>query len=189
MRVIRGVANLLALAVTGGLGVTFIIAGLGGLSFASITPYFDRAPGTIFLILVGVALVLVALRFVVATADERVRAGTFARDAEGGRVALTGFAVREFISGILQDEIGLERFHVSLHHRGGGVAITVRVTLSPTQRVTSISERIQTVLARQVPERTGIDVTDVSILVRGIRPLGRSRISREEIIHAPDLDR
>ena len=41
---------------------------------------------------------------------------------------------------------------------------TVRVTLAPTQRVTSISERIQSVLARQVPERTGIEVSDVSIL-------------------------
>jgi uncharacterized alkaline shock family protein YloU len=189
MRVIRGVANVIALVVSGGLGVTFVIAGAGGISFASITPYLDRVPGAIFLILVGAVLILVALRFVIAAADERVRAGVFARDAEGGRVALTGFAVREFISGILQDEIGLERFHVALQHRRGGVAITVRVTLSPSQRVTAISERIQSVLARQVPERTGIDVSDVSILVRGIRPLGRSRIAREEIIHAPDIDR
>jgi len=189
MRVIRGIANVVALVVTGGLGVTFIVAGLGGLSFASITPYLDRTPGTIFLILVGVVMILVALRFVVASADERVRAGIFSRDADGGRVALTSYAVREFISGILRDEIGLDRFHVGLQHRRGGVAITVRVTLSPTQRVTSISERIQSVLARQVPERTGIDVSDVSILVRGIRPLGRSRVPREEIIHAPDLDR
>jgi uncharacterized alkaline shock family protein YloU len=189
MRVFRGVANLVALAVTGGLGVTLIIAGAGGISLGSVTPYLDQVPGTIFTILVGVVLVLIALRFVIAAADERVRAGVFARDAEGGRVALTSYAVREFISGILRDEMGLDRFHVGLQHRRGGVAITVRVTLSPSQRVTSISERIQSVLARQVPERTGIDVSDVAILVRGIRSTGRNRGPREEIIHAPDIDR
>jgi len=192
MRVFRGVANFIALVVTGGLGVTFIVAGIGRsqtLSFASVAPYFDRSPGTAFLIVVGAILILIAVRFLIAGADERVRAGVFSREADKGRVALTGFAVKEFISGILRDEIGLDRFHIALQHRGGGVAITVRVTLSPEQRVTAVSERIQSVLARQVPERTGVEVTDVSILVRGIRPLGRHRVAREEIIHAPDLER
>jgi len=192
MRVFRGVANVVALIVTGGLGVTFIVAGVGAsglLSFASVTPYLDRVPGTIFLIVVGAVLVLIAVRFLIAAGDERVRAGIFAREADGGRVALTGFAVREFISGILRDEIGLDRFHVGLEHRRGGVAITVRVTLSPDQRVTSVSERIQSVLARLVPERTGVEVSEVSILVRGIRTLGRGRTPREEIIHAPDVER
>jgi len=175
--------------VSGGLGVTLILAGAGRVSLASVTPYLDRSPGTIFEILVGVVLILIALRFVIATTDERIRWSQFARDAEGGRVALTGYAVREFISGILRNELGLDRFRVSLQHRRGGVAITVRVMLTANQRVTSLSERIQTVLARQVPERTGIDVSDVSILVHGIRPGGRSRNLREEIIHAPDYDR
>jgi len=192
MRAFRGVANLVALIVTGGLGVAFIVGGVGGarfLSFSSITPYFDRVPGTIFLIAVGAILILIAVRFLIAAADERVRAGVFARKADGGHVAVTGFAVRELVSGILRDEIGLDRFHVALQHRGGGVAITVRVTLTPDQRVTSVSERIQSVLARQVPERTGVEVSEVSILVRGIRTFGRSRAAREEIIHARDVER
>ena len=189
MRVFRGIANFVALAVTGGLGVTFIIGGAGGISFGSITPYLDQSPGTIFLILVGVALVLVALSFLVAGADERLNAGVFARDAEGGRIALTSFAVREFVSGILRDDLGLERFHVGLEHRRDGVAITVRITLSPDRRVTDVGERIQRVLASQVPERTGVAVSSVLILVRGIRALGRNRAPREEIIHARDSER
>jgi uncharacterized alkaline shock family protein YloU len=191
MRIIRGLANLVALTVCGGLGATLIVAGAGRISLRSIAPYLDRSPGSVFEIVVGVILILVALRFVIATTDERIRASMFARNADGGRVALTSYAVRELISGILREEIGLDRFRVSLRHRGAGVAITVRVALTASQRVTSISERIQSVLARQVPERTGVEVTDVSILVHSIRSSGRGRGrgSREEIIHAPDYDR
>ena len=190
MRALRRVVNGIALLVTGGLGVTFILGGVGVLSFGSISPYFDRSPGTIFLIILGAFLLLNAIRFLVDAADERIRSGSFARQTEGGRVALTAFAIRELVSGILRDELGLERFHVRLAHRGDGIGITVRVTLSPSQRVTSISERIQSVLARQVSERTGVAVNDVSILVRSIRSQGNSRTQqREEIIHAPDSER
>lgn len=189
MRAFRGVAHAVAFVVTGGLGVTFILGGAGVLSFTSISPYFDHAPGTIFMIILGAVLLLVATQFLVAGADERIRSGAFARQAEGGRVALTAFAIRELISGILHDELGLERYHVRLAHRGEGVAITVQVTLSPSQRVTSVSERIQSVLARQIPERTGVAVSDVSILVRSIRSTGNARTKREEIIHARDAER
>jgi len=189
MRAIRRVANGIALLVTGGLGVTFILGGAGVLSFGSISPYFDRSPGTVFLILLGAVMLLIAAQFLVVAADERVQSTAFARQAEGGRVALTAHAIRELVSGILRDELGLERFHVRLSHRGEGVSITVRVTLSPSQRVTSVSERIQSVLARQIPDRTGVSVSDVSILVRSIRSQGTTRKAREEIIHAPDSER
>lgn len=189
MRVFRGVANLVALLVTGGLGVTFILGGAGMLSFSSITPYLDRVPGTIFLILVGVALLFAGISFLMASAEELFRAGVFARESEGGRIALTSFAVKEYVSGVLRDEIGLDHFRVQLKRCGDGVAITVRITLSPDQRVTEVGGRIQSVLAREVPGRTGVGVSDVSILVRGIRSLGKPRPEREEIIRAPDVER
>jgi len=179
MRVLRGVANLVALAVTSGLGITLIVAGAGVLSLASVSSYLDRMPGSVFVILVGASLILISVRFLVASADERIAAGLFAREGGGGRIALTSYAVREFISGILRDEVGLDQFRVHLEHRRDGVGITVRITLLHSQRVTEIGEQIQSVLAREVPERTGVDVSEVSILVRGIRPHGRGRPVRE----------
>jgi len=168
-----------ALAITGGLGVTLIVAGAGAISFSSVTPYLDRLPGSAFVIVVGVILLFVGIFFLVASADVRVSGAVFSREGSGGRIALTSFAVREFISGILRDEIGLERFHVRLNHRDDGVGVTVRLTLSHNQRVTDVGERVQTVLAREIPDRTGVPVTDVSILVRGIRSLGRRRDAEE----------
>ncbi len=179
MRALRGVANIVALAVTGGLGGTLIVAGAGGISLSSVTPYLDRLPGSALVIVVGTVLVFVGLFFLVMSADERVGRAVFAREGSGGQIALTSFAIREFISGILRDEIGLDRFRVALDHQEDGVAVKVRLTLSHDQRVTDVGERIQTVLAREIPERTGVSVTDVSILVRGIRSLGRSRGAEE----------
>jgi len=179
MRVLRGVANVIALAITGGLGVTLIVGGAGGLSFSSLTPTLDRLPGSAFVIVVGVLLLLVAVFFLVASADARISGAVFAREGVGGRIALTSYAIREFISGILRDEVGLDRFRVILGHRNDGVVITVRLSLTHDQRVTDVGERVQTVLAREIPERTGVDVSEVSILVRGIRPLGRSQSSEE----------
>ena len=179
MRILRGIANLIAVVFAGGVGVTFIIAAAGGISFASITPYLDRIPGTIFLILVGVVLILSAIRLLVATACERGSTGVFSRESEGGEIALTSFAVREFIRGILRDEVGLDQFRVGLERREDGVAITVKITLPHDQSVTDVGQRIQTVLAREVPARTGVDVAGVSILVRGIRALGKGRPAGE----------
>jgi uncharacterized alkaline shock family protein YloU len=169
MRSVRVVAHLVALAVTGGLGVTFIIGGAGGISFSSVWEFLGDAPGTILLIVVGVLLLAVAVRFLLAIADERLAAALFSRQGDFGRIELTPYAVREFISGVLRQELGIDRFRVQLDHRGGGVAITVRTTLSPDQRVTEVGERIQRELARHVPERTGVDVHEVSVVVRSIR--------------------
>lgn len=175
MRILRGVARLVALVVTGGVGVSFIVGGSGVISFASITPYLDRFPGTIFLILVGAVLILSAVRVLIPGADEQGGVGVFSRESEGGEIALTSFAVREFIRGILRDEVGLDQFRVGLERREDGVAITVKITLSHDQSVTDVGQRIQTVLAREVPARTGVGVAGVSILVRGIRALGKNR--------------
>jgi uncharacterized alkaline shock family protein YloU len=179
MRILRGLAGLIALVVTGGVGVTLILGGAGVISFASITPYLDRVPGTIFLILIGVVLVLSAVRFLIASARERESTGVFSRESEGGEIALTSFAVREFIRGILRDELGLDQFRVGLERREDGVAITVKIALSHEQSVTEVGQRIQSVLAREVPGRTGVGVAGVSILVRGIRALGKSRPTGE----------
>ena len=169
MRTLRLVANLAALLMLGGLGVTLIVAGVGGLSLASLWVYLAKAPGTIFVILVGVAQILAAIHFLLIVIDERRNSVVFSREGELGRIELTPHAVKEFIGGVLREEIGLEQFRIRLRHHGDGVAITVRTTTCPTQRVTEIGERIQRELSAHVAERTGVEVSDVVVLVRNIR--------------------
>jgi uncharacterized alkaline shock family protein YloU len=169
MRRLRVLANAGAFLLTAGIGVTLILGGVGILSFGSLTDYFERIPGTIFLILVGALFLLVAARFVLALLEERANAVLFSQQGEWGRIELSPHAVKEFISDILRTHVGIDGFHIGLKHKGDGVGIVVHTTLSPEQRVTDIGLRIQRELVQHVTDRTGVDVQEVTVLVRNIR--------------------
>ncbi len=153
---------------TAGLGVGLILSGAGVLSLSSVWGFLDTVAGSILVILVGVALLLVAVHFLIELADERLNAALFHHEGDWGRIDLAPIAIKEFIAGILRNDIGLDRFRILLRHRVNGVGITVRTTLSPDQRVTEVGERIQRELTKYVADRTGVEVSDVSVLVRGI---------------------
>lgn len=155
--------------VSAGLGIALILAGAGVLSLESVWAFLETIPGSILVILVGVSMLLVAAHFLIALADERLNASLFHHDGDFGRIDLAPAAIREFIAGILRQDIGLEQFRISLRHSVKGVGITVRTTLAPEQRVTDVGERIQRELASQIADRTGVEVTDVTVMVRNIR--------------------
>jgi uncharacterized alkaline shock family protein YloU len=157
------------MTLTAGLGIALILAGAGVLSLSSLWTFFDTVSGSILVILVGAALVLIGVNYLIRLADERLNASVFRHEGNWGRIDLSPAAVKESIGGILKKDIGLDRFHVLLSHHASGVAITVRTTLSPDQRVTDIGEKIQRSLAEHVRDRMGVTVSDVTVLVRGIR--------------------
>ncbi len=168
MRDIRVLGNLAALSVTAGLGVFLIILG-AGVPIAGFAAFLTTTGGMVLLIVLGTVLIGVGIHFLIAIADERLNASLFVREGEWGRIEVSPFAIREFISGILRDELGIGRFRIRLSHRQGGVGIAVRMTLSPDQRVPEVGESIQRELMRHVAERTGVEVREVSVLVRSIR--------------------
>ncbi|MCK5246104.1 hypothetical protein KAR02_04360 [Candidatus Bipolaricaulota bacterium] len=182
MRQLRVLGLSAATILTAGLGIGLILAGSGVLSLSSVWDFFDTVAGSILVILVGVALLLVTVHFLIELADERSSAALFHYEGDLGRIDLAPIAVKEFIAGILQKDIGLDRFRISLRHNVSGVGITVRTTLSPDQRVTEVGERIQRELAKHVADRTGVDVSDVTVLVRSIRSSesGIKETSRDE---------
>jgi uncharacterized alkaline shock family protein YloU len=163
------VLRYLAFLFTLGLGVTLVLTGAGVLSEASVVAAFSDTGWTIVLLLVGVGVLLIALRFLLVLADDRLNEALYSRVGEWGRVEVSPTAVREFISGILRDEIGIDRFRVFLRRREDGVAIRVRTALSPDQRVTDVGEQIQRELTRHVADRTGVEVREVTVFVRSIR--------------------
>jgi uncharacterized alkaline shock family protein YloU len=163
------VAAGIALLVAAGLGVFLIVVGAGAASLETVARALDSTAGTVGLILVGVVLIGISVRFLISLDDRRLNAGSYAREAEWGQIALTPHAVKEFVRGILMEEIGLKRFRVDLAHQEDGVSITVRTALSPEQRTTEVGERIQQELTKLIPDRTGVKVVRVSVLVHSIR--------------------
>jgi hypothetical protein len=169
MRRLRVLGFGVALILTAGLSICLILAGAGVLSLSSIWGFLDTLSGSILVILVGVALLLVAVHFLIQLADERLNGAMFHHQGKWGRIDLSPTAIKEFIAGILRNAVGIDQFRIALRHQAGGVGITVRTTLSPDQRVTDVGERIQRELVQHVTDRTGVEVTDVTVLVRGVR--------------------
>jgi len=182
MRQLRVLGLGAAMILTAGLGVGLILAGAGVLSLSSIWDFLDTVAGSILIILVGVALLLVAVHFLTELADERLSAALFHHEGDWGRIDLAPIAIKELIAGILRKDIGLDRFRILLRHQVNGVGITVRTTLSPDQRVTDVGERIQRELAKHVADQTGVEVRGVTVLVRSIRASesGIKETSRDE---------
>lgn len=180
------VLHYLAFLFTLGLGVTTILTGAGVLSVGSVSAALSDAGWTIFLVLLGVGVLLIALHFLLVLAVDRRNAVLYSRAGEWGRVEVSPTAVREFISGILRKEIGIDRFRVFLRRRENGVAIRVRTVLTPDQRVTDAGERIQRELTQQVADRTGVEVREVTVFVRSIRAREVEREQEEDMIDEHD---
>ena len=180
------VLHYLAFLFTLGLGVTTILTGAGVLSVDSISAAFSDAGWTIFVILLGVGTLLIAVHFLFSLADDRRNEVLYSRVEEWGRVEVSPTTVREFISGILRKDIGINQFRVSLRRRENGVAIRVRTALTPDQRVTDVGERIQRELTRHVADRTGVEVREVTVFVRSIRARDTEVTTEEAIDDAHD---
>jgi len=165
--------------ITAGTGVGSILFATGTLSLVSAQQFFATLTGEAVLHALGGVLLAVSVHFASLFYRGRTQLARFTQDGEWGKIELSPYALREFVSGIMRDEVGIDRFQVRLHHMGDGLSIRITTTLSPEDRVAEIGQRIQETLSRRVVERTGIEVRQVSVLVNSMRV-------HEEEPHAPE---
>jgi len=165
---------------TGGLGVLFILFGARTLSFDKAEAFLTSASGIAVLFLSGACLILLLGYFLLLIYRNRLATARFSQEGERGKIEISPYAVQEFISGILQEELGITRFRVRLQHKEDGIAIYVRIALSPLERVAEVGSRIQETLTRRVMERTGVEVREVSVLVGKIRPHAQKLQEKDE---------
>ena len=165
--------------VTAGTAVIFILFSAGTLSLVSAQQFFETLIGRAILYALGGVLLAVSMHFVSLFHRGRTQLARFTQDGEWGKIELSPHALREFVSGIMRDEVGIDRFQVRLRHLGDGLSIRITTTLLPEDKVAEIGQRIQETLSRRVVERTGVEVREVSVLVNSIR-------AHEEEPHAPE---
>lgn len=163
-----------------GLGVVAILLGAGVITFAVPSPFFVSAVGIGILFFVGAVLLVIAIHFVLLAYRRQVSAARFSQEGEWGRIELSPYALREFISGILREEVGIDRFRVRLRHQEEGISIRIQTALSPHEQVAAVGRRIQETLSQRVVERTGVEVQEVSVLVDSIRAREEEPVEREE---------
>lgn len=180
MRVIVFLLHVAAALLAAGLGVLCILQGLETFPWSDIDGLLTSYWGEVLLFALGAVLLLVSLHFVLGAVRNRGRGLRFTQEGEWGRIELSGHALREFVTGILRDEVGIERFRVRIRRVQGGIAISVETALSPQERVSEVGRRIQTTLARRVVERTGVDVREIVVLVENIRSRAERGPGEEE---------
>jgi len=173
------ILNILEAFLTAGLGILAILAGTEIIPVSEAKWFIESAPGVAVLFLVGALLLVVSLHFILLVCRARAAAARFSQEGEWGRIELSPHALKEFISGILRQEIGIERFSVQLQHMEKGIAIFVKTALSPQEKVSEVGQNIQQTLARRVAERTGVEVREVSVLVESIRSRGEAHAKEE----------
>jgi len=150
-------------------GIVLILLAAGPLSLSTVETFLLSPTGEALLLSFGAVLLVIGLYFIGTIYRMLRAAGWFLQEGESGWIALSPWALREFIGVILRQELGIARFRVQLAHSEGGIAIRVNTALSADQKVGEVSRRIQEVLAERVRESTGIEVHRVSVLVRNIR--------------------
>lgn len=160
----------LATLFTAGLGILTVLIGAGIPSLSDVMGFVASPSGEALLFALGSVLIFLGVYFAILSLRARGERARFTQEGTGGRIELSPFALREFVSGILRGEIGIERFGVRLQHREEGIAIRIQTTLTPDQQVAEVARRIQETLTRRVVERTGVTVQEVSVLVNSIRP-------------------
>ena len=166
--------------ITVGVGVISILLGVGTFSLVSSQQFFNSLAGQIVLYVLGGVFVGVGLYFAALFHRGRIQLARFAQEGELGKIELSPYALREFVSGIMKDEIGIDRFQVQLQHRSDGMSIRITTALSPEDQVAEIGKLIQETLSRRVFERTGIEVSQVSVLVNSIQAHEKETVIQEE---------
>ncbi len=154
--------------VAAGMGVISILFSTGTLSLAAAQEFLGTLTGRVILYALGGILLGVGFYFWALFHRGRAHLARFAQDGEWGKIELSPYALRELVSGVMKDEIGIDRFQVHLRHMGDGIAIRITTTLLPEDRVAEIGKRIQETLSKRVAERTGVEVREVSVLVNSI---------------------
>ncbi len=168
MSLVRGLTYALAAVFTAAVGICAVLAGAGPLSGSGVAVFFSGTAGRILLLACGAVLVLVGIHFVRIVSSMAKEGKHFVSRGDRGDIELTPRAVREFVGGILKIDVGLERFRIGLEHTDEGIGITIRTRLSGGSHVTEIGDRIQHVVSRLVPERTGIAVEYTRVIVGSI---------------------
>lgn len=183
MRLVALLLHALAALIAAGLGVLCILQGLGTFAWSDVQDFATTSLGEVVLFTLGGVLLFAALHFLLGVWRSRATGLRFSQEGEWGRIELSAHALREFISGILRDEVRIDRFRVRMRRMQGGIAIAVEIGLSPQEKVGEVGRRIQGTLARRVVERTGVEVKEVTVLVESIRSRGEHE-GREEDTNA-----
>lgn len=114
---------------------------------------------------------LLALYFALKLWDNVARRRRFFHEGTQGPIAVSPYAVRDFVRGLLAREGALVGARIRLAHAAdGALKLTVTAGLTPEAGVVETANRVQTTLKEQVESRLGVRVSEVAFHTDRIAP-------------------
>jgi len=114
---------------------------------------------------------LLALYFALKLWDNVGRRRRFRHEGSQGPIAVSPYAVRDFVRGLLAGETELVEARIRLAHAAdGALKLTVRAGLTPEADVVGSANRVQARLKEQVESRLGVRVSEVAFHTDRIAP-------------------
>lgn len=150
-------------------GILSVLLSAGVFKLASATQFLATLTGKSILYAFGSFLLAIGIHYASVFFRGRTQIAHFSQDGQWGKIELSPYALREFVSGIMRNEIGIDHFKAKLGHLDNGLSIKITTTLSPEDKVAEVGQRIQETLSHRVAERTGVEVSKVSVLVNSIQ--------------------
>ena len=141
---------------------------LGGLEFADLGRAMGSLWGVGLIYAFAAAHLLAGFYFLILIVLAHVRRGRIVREGVGGQIQVSPWAIRDLAREILRREVGLERFRVGLTRTLTGIKLRVEAELGREQSVSRVGEEVQRLLKEEVEERTGVEVAEVEVFIKGL---------------------
>lgn len=124
------------------------------------------------------ALVIVLALYLIATAGR----GTghyrelMIQDTSYGRVDISAPALEDMIRRASRQIREIREIRPLLHYENGGVAVDLRLNVSPEANLPVVSHEVQAAVQNYLEERAGIQVRQVQVLIEGVSFESRTRV-------------
>ncbi len=170
MVLLGGLALILLLGAAG-LSVWAAVMGLPAHWITGLTTWVGRTVlGVLAFTFVGVGMWL-ALSLSGAAASRRAAR----RPGPKGEIVIAPQALRELATALLTHDLGLSGFRIAIRSANDGVYLRVALRLPSGEEVPQLAERVQELLGREIQNKTGIPVHEITLSIRGTTPRSEKR--------------
>lgn len=157
----------------------FIGYAFGFFSDFGLKNFLDSRAGVLLLYGIGALSALVGLYFLRKFIASYRMLLSFVQESDFGNIHISHYAVKELTSEILKRKLDLSSFRTTLSQASDGVQIEVYAKIHSKADIGELGERVQEVLRREIPDKTGLTVGRVDFYTQGVEEEKEDRSTSE----------
>ncbi len=157
----------------------FVAYAFGFFADFGLENFLESRAGILLLYGIGALSALVGLYFLRKFIASYRMLLSFVQESDFGNIHISHYAVKELTSEILKRKLDLSSFRTSLSQASDGVQIEVYAKIHSKADIGELGERVQEVLRREIPDKTGLTVGRVDFYTQGVEEEKEDRSNSE----------